>query len=326
MSSQPRYRSLFWPIILIGVGLVWFLSNINVIPNFNPMALINLWPLLLIALGLDLLIGRKSALVGLLIGLATVGAAIAILLAAPNLGITNQQAITETFTEPLAGATSAVIEINSSSEPVNIHSLSDSTNLFEGMLIHTGVVDFQASGSSQKHITLSERGPNFQFFMGIPNFNLRWDIGLNPGVPIQLNVNSGSGSVQMHLAGLQLSGLKADGGSGSLTIDLPVSTGAYAVDYQGGSGSLDLSLPAGTDVTVTLDGGSGSLNLRLPANTAVRLDVRDHGSGSVNMPGGMQRVSGSDKTGVWETGDYASAAHKITIIAAHLGSGSLNIN
>ena len=56
--------------------------------------------------------------------------------------------------------------------------------------------------------------------------------------------------------------------------------------------------------------------------------ARDKGSGSVNMPGGMQRKSGSDSddTGVWETSDYASAAHKITIIAADLGFGSLNIH
>ena len=188
------------------------------------------------------------------------------------------------------------------------------------------MVEFQASGSSQKHIKLSQSGPNFQFFFGLPTANLRWDVGLNPGLPLQLNVDSGSGSVQMDLAGLQLSGLQVDGGSGSLTIGLPASTAAYAVDYNGGSGSLNLTMPAGADVTITLDGGSGSLSLNLPANAALRLDVRDKGSGSVNMPGGMQRKSGSDDTGVWETSDYASAAHKITIIAADLGSGSLNIH
>jgi hypothetical protein len=325
MSSQPRYRSLFWPMILIGVGLVWFLSNINVIPNFNPLSLINLWPLLLIALGLDLLFWRKSAVVGLLIGLGTVGAAIVILLAAPNLA-GSQQAATETFTEPLAGVTSAVIDISSSSEPLNIHSLSDSANLFEGMIIHNGIIDYQASGSSEKHISLSERGPNIQFFFGTTNYNLRWDIGLNPGVPIRLNVDSASGSVQMHLEGLQLSALNVDGASGSLTIDLPVSTGPYAVDYKGGSGSLNMTIPAGADVTITLDGASGSLNLNLPSNAALRVDVRDKGSGSVNMPGGMTRKSGSGETGVWETGNYAGAANKITIIATDLGSGSLNID
>ncbi len=324
MSSQPRYRSLFWPMILIGVGLIWFLANINIIPNFNPLTLINLWPLVLIALGLDLLFGRKSPLIGLLIGLGTIGAGVVILLAAPNLG-GNAQAVTDLYTEPLAGVTSAVVDIHSSSEPVNIHSLNNSANLFEGMIIHTGVIDFQSSGSSEKHITLSKRNPDINFFFGVPNFNLRWDIGLNPAVPIQLNVDSGSGSVQMNLADLQLSELNVDGGSGSLTIDLPVSTTAYAVDYQGGSGSLSMAIPAGSDVTVTLDGGSGSLTLRLPANAAVRLDVRDRGSGSVNMPAALLRKSGSGETGTWETNDYASAAHKITIIGADLGSGSLNI-
>ena len=324
MSSQERYRSLFWPIILIAVGLVWFLANINVIPNFNPLALINLWPLLLIALGLDLLFGRKSPLIGLLIGLVTVGVAVAILLAAPNLG-GNAQAITERFTEPMAGVTSAVIELDTASQPVTIHKLNDSANLFEGVIEHTGVVEFQASGTTEKHITLGQRGTNFQFSFGIPLANLRWDIGLNPGVPIELSVDGGSGSVEMDLAGLQISELKVDGGSGSLRIGLPVSAKAYAVDYKGGSGSLNLTLPADSDVTLTLEGGSGSLNLDIPANAAVRLDVRDSGSGSVNMPGAMARKSGSNKTGTWETSNYASAVHKITIIGADLGSGSLNI-
>lgn len=327
MSSRPRYRSFFWPMILIGVGLVWFLANINVIPNFNPLALFNLWPLLLIAIGLDLLFGRKSALVGLLIGLGTIGAAIAILLTAPNLGV-NTEAVTDLFKEPMAGVTSAVIDINSSSEPVNIHALNDSGNLFEAMIIHTGAVDFRSSGTSEKHITLSKRSISVQFFfwqLNFTNFNQRWDIGLNPGVPIQLNVDSGTGSVQMDLSQLQLSGLYVDGSSGSLVIELPASAKAYAVDYEGGSGSLTLSLPSGSDVTLTLDSGSGSLSLLLPANAAVRLDVRDSGSGSVNVPGTMARKSGSGKTGTWETADYASAAHKITIIAEDLGSGSLNL-
>ena len=324
MSSQPRYRSLFWPMILIGVGLVWFLANMNVIPNFNPLALLNLWPLLLIALGLDLLFGRKSPLVGLLIGLGTIGAGVAILLAAPNM-TGNTQAITERFTDPLAGATSAVIDINSSSQPISIHSLSDSANLFESVIGHTGTIDFQTSGTSERHISLRRRSPNIQFFFGVPTLTLRWEIMLNSGLPIQLNLDSGSGPVEMDLADLQLSGLNVDGGSGSVTIDLPGSTTAYVVDYRGGSGSLSLTLPSSSDVTVTLDGGSGSLSLHLPGNSAVRLDVRDSGSGSVNMPGGMQRVSGSGETGVWETSDYANAAHKITIIATDLGSGSLNI-
>ena len=182
MQRTP-YRSLFWPVILIGVGLVWFLANMNVIPNFNPLALLNLWPLLLIALGLDLLIGRRSAVIGLLIGLATVGGAIVLLLAVPNLA-NGPQLTTDRFTEPLGSATSATVEINASAQPVTIHNLSDSANLFEGVIAHTGTMDFSVSGGADRHITLSHRGGVDISFFSFGSPSAKWDIGLNAKVPL----------------------------------------------------------------------------------------------------------------------------------------------
>ncbi len=326
MTRTP-YRSLFRPIVLIGVGLVWFLANLNVIPNFNPLALLNLWPLLLIALGLDLLIGRRSPLMGLLIGLVTVGAAIAILIAFPSV-TRGAQYTTDRYTEPVGGATSATIRIDGASQHVQIHSLTDSTNLFEGVIDHLGAMDYNVSGTTQKTISLSERGGSFNFFFGFPGFNARWDIGLNPKVPLTLNYHGGSGSNQIDLSGLQLTGASFDAGSGSSDITLPASDGAYSVSYSGGSGSLNMNILANADVTVTLDGGSGSLNIHTPNGAAVHLEVRNHGSGSVNHSGALARVSGGSdgKTGVWETSGFASATHKITIIARDLGSGSFNLN
>ena len=272
MTRTP-YRSLFWPIVLIGVGLVWFLSNLNVIPNFNPLALLNLWPLLLIALGLDLLIGRRSPLIGLLIGLVTVGAAIAILLAVPSLGKGGQYT-TDRYKEPIGGATSAVINIDAASEPVKLHALTDSANLFEGVIDHIGAMDFNVSGEAQKQITLRQRGGSFNFSFGFSGFNAHWDIGLNPKVPLALNYNGGSGSNQLDLSGLQLTSAKVDGGSGSFDLTLPASSSAYTVTYSGGSGSLNMNILANSDVTVTLDGGSGSLNLNVPGGAALHVEVQ----------------------------------------------------
>jgi len=57
------------------------------------------------------------------------------------------------------------------------------------------------------------------------------------------------------------------------------------------------------------------------------LDVRDAGSGSVNMPQWLKavRVNDSGKEGKWETDGFDQAAHKLTIICDNLGSGSFNI-
>jgi len=326
--TNPRYRSLFWPILLISVGLIWFLGNIHVIPNFNPLVLLNLWPLLLIALGLDLLIGRRSPLYGLLIGLATVAAAVAILVLAPNSGGGAQYSI-ERFTEPLGTANSASVTVKGASQPVDVHALSDSANLFDGEIGHFGRMNFEVSGGNQKLISLG-RAPEsgaFSFNFGLNAPDLRWDIGLSPKVPLALIFEGASGSTRLNLVGLQLLSLKIDNGSGNFEIRLPVAEKPYTVEYHGGSGSLNLTLPDNSDLTVQLSGGSGSLNLTLPANAAVRLDVKDNGSGSVDVPAALVRLSGKSNAdvGVWETGGFATAAHKITIILQNIGSGSFNL-
>ena len=157
---------------------------------------------------------------------------------------------------------------------------------------------------------------------------LRWQIGLSPAVPLTLTLRLGSGSADINLSGLQLNRLEMDGASGSATMTLPASDGAYEFSYTGGSGSLDLTLPANTDLTVTLDGSSGSQSISVPAGTAVRMDVRDNGSGSVSAGGGMARLSGksSEDIGIWETAGFAQAAHRITIIVEHVGSGSISVH
>jgi hypothetical protein len=70
-----EYRSGFWPVVFLGVGTIWLLGNLGYLPGLNLYALASLWPLLLIGLGLDLLIGRRSFWIGVLIGLAMLGTA-----------------------------------------------------------------------------------------------------------------------------------------------------------------------------------------------------------------------------------------------------------
>ena len=55
MDKPKTYRSFLWPILLIGVGVIWLLSSLGIIPSANLAALVSLWPLILIVIGLDLL-------------------------------------------------------------------------------------------------------------------------------------------------------------------------------------------------------------------------------------------------------------------------------
>jgi hypothetical protein len=108
MDIRTRYRSLFWPIVLIGVGCIWLLVNLGYIATANLVGIWRLWPLLLIAGGLDLLVGRRPPAVGALFGLATIGLVIFILVAGVQLpGARPVGVITERLHAPLENAKSA---------------------------------------------------------------------------------------------------------------------------------------------------------------------------------------------------------------------------
>ncbi|MHB1293885.1 MAG: LiaF transmembrane domain-containing protein [Anaerolineae bacterium] len=86
MEEQVVHRSLFWPIVLIGVGVVWLLANLGALAVTHA-TLAHLWPIGLIALGLDALTERRAPAWGAAVGLVTVVAVLALLLAGPTLGL-----------------------------------------------------------------------------------------------------------------------------------------------------------------------------------------------------------------------------------------------
>ncbi len=324
MDKRFEYRSLFWPIILIGVGVVWLLGNLGIIPAFNFLLLLRLWPFILIVIGLDILIGRRSSLAGALMGLAAVAAIVAVLLAGPRLGwMRGAEARTERFVEPLGEAVSARVTLDLSPASTRLEALSDDVNLIDAQVTHLGEMDFQVSGTREKTVFLGRR-PGIDLGWGFAV--QRWEIGLAPSIPLELVVDGGSGSADLDLRGLNLTGLDVDRGSGSFSILLPGSAEGYEAHIEGGSGSLTLTLPADTNLILRLEGGSGGQNLVVPPGTALRVEVSDSGSGNVRLPSGLIQVEdGEGDEGIWETPGYAEATIRILVVVEELGSGSIRI-
>ena len=125
-SNPGKYRSFFWPMILIGVGLVWLLGNLGVIPAFEPMWLLRLWPLLLIAIGIDLLFARRSQVVGAILGILVIGVVVAFLIMGPSLNLPESSAVEQrSLAVPLEGIRSAAVQLDLSVYPTTIRTLND---------------------------------------------------------------------------------------------------------------------------------------------------------------------------------------------------------
>src|SRR5689334_1360425 len=72
-DRRPHRTPVLGPTLLIGAGLVFLLINLGVLDESVWSQLLQLWPLLLIAIGLDLLLGRRNPALSLLIVLLVLG-------------------------------------------------------------------------------------------------------------------------------------------------------------------------------------------------------------------------------------------------------------
>jgi hypothetical protein len=320
-SEQRRGRrrrpSFFWPLVLVSAGVLLLLSNLGYLPGDSWNLLWRLWPLLLIALGIDVLIGRRS-LVGAIISgiliLMLLGGAILIVLFAQNIPAMSQSLQDsewqmEHVEYPIDGAESASITIDWTSLPGQLAAVTDSPNLIEADVSYRGELIFDADRRGSRvavELDTALYGP--VLWPSLPGgfgerAERRWDVGLSPDLPLELWLDVGSGSCTFDLSALQISGLFIDGGSGSMDLSLPP-TGSYEIEIDGGSGSMDIVLPQSVGAQVDLDAGSGSFS-----------------------PDGRFRLVAGERggDGVWETESFDTAEHRVRF-AIDQGSGSLSID
>jgi hypothetical protein len=311
--DRPRHEhrpGFFWPILLIGGGLILLLSNLGVLPQASWGWLWQLWPVILIAIGLDILFGRRSVwgqLAGAILALLVVGGVVVFLVVAQsNPALLNSSPffsasnlITEQVSQPLGTIHTATVEIHYPSGTGSLKALSNSPDLMEGEVTHSGnLINTMTTSGDSAHLTLSSQsndgGPFFDFGQQ------RWNFSLNPSVTYDLQLEQGSGSTTFDLGQFNLHALSLDMGSGDSRVNLPAA-GQYTFRLQLGSGSVNVQAPQGVSVQVKYQIGSGSL--RTP---------------------GLQRVSGDQREGVYQSANYSQGGPYVNI-DLQMGSGSVTV-
>src|SRR5574339_89936 len=87
-------RSLFGPLLLIAAGVIWQLVKAGTIPAANLWALTHIWPFLLIAVGLGIILRSYWKYTSFVLDVLLIGGAVLAILYAPQLGWTNPSIIT----------------------------------------------------------------------------------------------------------------------------------------------------------------------------------------------------------------------------------------
>jgi hypothetical protein len=307
METHARRSSLVGPVILIGAGLLFLLNNLGLLSWDVWPVILRLWPVLLVGIGLELVIGHRSLVGSLLIVIILLGTLLVAAWPFVGRGVVRAGVNTEEIVQVLDGAQRADVEINAGAGDLRLVSLpvdqdGRSERLIEGQVVLPAQVHItQSTQKEGDTLYYALRGEGIETWVpwraGQSTWKgLRWDLQLNREVPMKLQLNTGVGRAVVDLSRMNLTSLRVAAGVGEITLTVPR------------QGSLDARIETGV----------GGFTLIVPQGMAARITVH-RGLGDVDVEGDYSRAGDT-----YTSPGYAIAANRLEL-DVHCGIGELII-
>jgi hypothetical protein len=256
LPQVRQYRGFFWPAVLILVGVIAFLANAGFISTDRLALLLDLWPLILIVIGLEIIArrglqGAAGDVAAVLIVLIAAGGAIAYVALAPNPGATH----TLDSSAPLGSLSHAAVEVDVGAATITMSGDSSlEGKLYQAHIEYSG----RKPDVSLENGTLNISQSNGGFAFQVRHFTL--DLKLNSSIPWTINSNGGASTETYKLAAVHVSSMEINTGASREDITLGTPSGAVPITISGGSLTVHIHRPAGVGASVKVSGGAISLD------------------------------------------------------------------
>jgi len=255
---RTRYRSFFWPAVLILVGVFALLVNSGLVQPERLDRLADLWPLILIVIGLELL--ARRALQGaaaelaavLIVALAIVGAAAYVALG-PAIP-TGTQSLT--LSGGVGSVKQASVQVDVGAAHITMEGADTGADLYRAHISYSGPkpeVSFDAN-SGDLHIS---QGNTSGFFFQDRRFVL--DLQLKADVTWKIAVNSGSSSDSLKLSNAHVSDIELNTGASHEDITVGAPSGSVPITINGGALTVNIHRTKGVAASVSVSGGAVNL-------------------------------------------------------------------
>jgi len=256
-----RYRSLFWPAILILVGVFALLINSGLVPAERLDRLADLWPLILIVIGLELMVRRAlrgptaeiAALLVVLVAIVGAAAYVALGPAIPS-GTQTLDAAAKVGSVEHAG-----VRVDAGAANITMQgSTALGGDLFRAHIEYSGRKPDVGVDASTGEVHISQSNTSGFFFQ---NRRFALSLLLNASVPWKIAVNSGASSDTFNLSSLHLSSIEVNTGASHETINLGTPSGTVPVTINGGALTVNAHRARGVAASVAVSGGAVNLSL-----------------------------------------------------------------
>ena len=248
---------LLWPMAFIIFGGTLLLQALGAVPASLWGALVPLWPVFFIGLGLRMWFGPRAAL-----GAVIHAAVVFLVLAGAALSARAQSpGRLQPLVQYSGGAASASVSLQLQTAQLNLSALDGDILLTDGAVL-------TAPGETITQVFVIEQGtgtvtftqkltPLFAPFIAAPDLRPRWDLRLTPAVPLALDVRALSGVLRLDLASTRLTRLDLHSGAADAVVIFPAR--GLTADLRSTAGDLTLTLPAGVPVRLTLSAPPGNV-------------------------------------------------------------------
>jgi len=266
-KAEPRsLGGLILPLILIGLGAFFLLANLGYLAPISIRALVDVWPIALILVGIEVLLGRRRPWVAF--GLQLVALALAVsIVASQSAGLlTPAAARTSSETVARVGATELALDVSSD---------------FGDLTIAGGasaLVETLSTGGEVKVSTDREGGrakveidPRHALVLPFQGVRTDLTVAVASDVPASIRLEIAAGDARLDLRELRITQARVDAGAGDILVSLPTTPqGEVTVDINAGAAKITIEVPSGVEARVTVKGGAVSLesqNSRLAASS-----------------------------------------------------------
>lgn len=255
VAARRPYRVVL-PILLILGGALILLINLGTLPEETGWRLLQLWPLLLVMLGVQLLVphlvrgAAVTVVTLLLVGVIAVGGFV-YALAGPSPGTASYTRFQSTA--PISGETAATIRIDDAADQITISAAEIGDLLYQTKIDYVGSAPDVSYAGGQVRIT---RSSNLINSWGRARDILA--VTVNPSVAWAFVIDGAGTNTTIDMSNAKLQNFKLNGAGSNVTITAGFPHGVVRVSADGVGLRLTLRLPATVEYQVTADGiGTG---------------------------------------------------------------------
>lgn len=272
LDGLYRREGFVGAVFVIGLGVIFLLANFNYL-NVSPWdVVLRLWPIILVAIGLDLIIGHRSPwtpLVGIILGLMLTGGILWLALSAPGVGNNMTPAA---ITVPSDGAEMVEGNIDLAAGHIELNADQDTDTVLTGDIYLPETSEAINDETIARYLHYENTNGTLSYDLNSPDYSslvpfsssfsqVQWSMGLTNQVPSEISLNMGAGEIELDAA---------DFSDAQFEIDL-------------GAGMIQVTLPDSNGVVLNIDMAVGNIVLLIPEDAAVRINL-DTALTVVNLP------------------------------------------